>query len=75
MTSRFVPEHYHLTYKAREEGPSWISFPAESEIEAVRIYFDGGDRHDEEKQVKRRVGAGWILQITESIDSQTELRW
>ena len=74
-TAHMFSGHYHLTHKAREEGPSWISFPAESKIEAVRSYFDDGVSHDEDKKNRHRVGAGWILQITELIDSQTDLTW
>ena len=47
-----------LTLKAREDGPTGKSFQAEECVEATRIYFDGGVRHERDRKVKNKDGAG-----------------
>ena len=65
----------YLSHKAREEGPAWKAFQTKERIEAIRVYFDGGVSHEEDKKVKNRVCPGWLIQVAEAIGKQIGLQW
>ena len=68
-------EAENLTHKAREDGPTWNGFPAEEGVGAIRVHLAGGVNHEKDKNVKNKIGAGWILQIAETIGHQSGLQW
>ena len=56
--------------KPGNKEPSWNRPQTEERVETIRVILDGGVSHEEDKQLKNRVGAGWILQIAVSIVNQ-----
>ena len=48
-------------------------FPRRGKIEAIKICFHVGVSHDEDKRIKHRVGAGWLLQLAAC--ESTDLKW
>ena len=67
-----------LTHKAREEGCSWNFFTVrESEKrEAVRAFFDGGVSNPDDRNVRYKVGYGYLIQASEKIEEgEDKMRW
>ena len=67
-----------LTHEARERGACWNSFTVNegSKIAAVRAYFDGGVRRQQDQKVKNRVGSAYVIQTSERIEEVAEkMEW
>ena len=64
-----------LTRTARRDGSSSNSYQGEGKIEVIRIYLDGGVGHEEDKRIKHRVGAGWVLQVAECDCESQDHTW
>ena len=64
----------HLTHVAREKGETWNSYitEAETRIEAVRSFFDGGVSSVSDDKIKNRVGSAYVIQIAERIEEDTQ---
>ena len=60
-----------------QKGETWNSYitEAETRIEAVRSFFDGGVSSARTDKIKNRVGSAYVIQIAENEEDTHKMKW